>query len=73
MNTDELLELEQDISKAKCMADIIFSETAAATEMTGFNKAYRERFADMASILVDYLAAAKQEIERLEVAINGKN
>lgn len=73
MNTDELLELEQDIIKAKCIADILFSETAEATETISFNKEYHERFANMASILVDYLAAAKHEIERLEVMINGKN
>lgn len=73
MNIDELMELEQDITKAKCIADIFFAETAEATETIAFNKEYHKRFADLASILVDYLAAAKQEIERLEVMINGKN
>ena len=71
MNTDELLELEQDITKAKCIADILFSEMAEATANLSLGKEYHERLADITSILVDYMAAAKKEINRLEMIING--
>ena len=71
MNKDELLELEQDIAKAKCIADILFSETAEATDNLYLGKEYHERISNISSILVDYLAAAKEEINRLEMICNG--
>ncbi len=70
MSTDDLLDLEQSIEKAKCVADILFSETAEAAQ-TRASKAYQERFFNLTSVIVDYLAAAKKEIERLENTING--
>ena len=72
MNVDALMELEQDIVKAKFMADILFSETAEDTER-GLCREEHERLANISSILIDYLAAAKQEITRLEAELYGKD
>ena len=72
MSIDELIELEQDITKAKVIADILFSETMENDEKTISNEEH-EKLAHLSSILIDYLAAAKQEISRIEVILDGKN
>ncbi len=41
MSKDDLLDLEQSIDKAKCIADILFSETAEAAQTMG-SKVYQE-------------------------------
>ena len=72
MNVDALMELEQNIIKAKCMADILFNETVENTE-SGLCKEEHEQLSNISSILIDYLAAAKQEVLRLEAELYGKD
>ena len=71
MNVDELIELEQELRKAKIIADILFSDVAENVNES-IPAADHERYADLSGILVDYLAAANKEIIRLEKMAYGK-